>query len=177
MFRNIDFNNIFILSFLVIVILSVKQHVFFLQAFIDKFTANAVLPTEGRAASTIKSPPCQPSVIDIPLNEVAINTLVASTKNIPRGGKLFVPLNQKAHQAIQRVQDFIKNNRYKVIDPLNTRADGIKITMHSFRHAYAKEHYDRFITNGYSEEEARLKVSKLIGHHREDVTKIYLAQN
>lgn len=56
---------------------------------------------------------------DIPLNEVAINALAISIKNIARGEKLFVPLNQKAHQVIQRVQDFIKNNRYKVIDSLN----------------------------------------------------------
>ena len=49
--------------------------------------------------------------------------------------------------------------------------------MHSFRHAYAKHHYDNFIAIGYSEEEARLKVSRLIGHNREDVTNIYLAQS
>ena len=114
---------------------------------------------------------------DIPLNEVAINALAISIKNIARGEKLFVPLNQKAHQVIQRVQDFIKNNRYKVIDSLNTRPKGIEITMHSFRHAYAKHHYDNFIVIGYSEEEARLKVSRLIGHNREDVTNIYLAQS
>ncbi len=113
---------------------------------------------------------------DVPLNDVAIDALTMLLKNTQRGHKLFVPPNQKAHQVIQRVQDFIKNNRYKVIDPLNTRPKGIEITMHSFRHAYAKEHYDNFIAIGYSEEEARLKVSRLIGHNREDVTKIYLAQ-
>jgi len=114
---------------------------------------------------------------DIPLNEVAINALATSIKNIPRGEKLFVPLDQKAHQVIQRVQDFIKNNRYKIIDPMNTRPIGVEITMHSFRHAYAKQHYDNFIAIGYSEEDARLKVSRLIGHNREDVTNIYLAQS
>ena len=114
---------------------------------------------------------------DIPLNEVAINALAISIKNIARGEKLFVPLNQKAHQVIQRVQDFIKNNRYKVIDSLNTRPKGIEITIHGFRHAYAKQHYDNFIAIGYSEEEARLKVSRLIGHNREDLTNIYLAQS
>lgn len=112
----------------------------------------------------------------VPLNDVAITTLEAAINNIPRGQKLFVPSSQKAHQVIQRVQDFIKNNRHKIIDPMNSRPKGIEITMHSFRHAYAKEQYDSFILQGYSEDAARLKVAQLIGHNRQDVTKIYLAE-
>jgi len=113
----------------------------------------------------------------VPLNDVAITNLEVAIKHIPRGQKLFVPPDQKAHQVIQRVQDFIKNNRRKIIDPLNSRPTGIEITIHSFRHAYAKEQYDSFILYGYPEDTARLKVAQLIGHNREDVTKIYLAEN
>lgn len=113
----------------------------------------------------------------VPLNDTAASTLELAIKDIPRGEKLFVPSTLKAHQVIQRIQDFIKNNRHKIIDSLNTRPAGIEITMHSFRHAYAKEHYDTFLAHGYSEENARLKVAQLIGHNREDVTKIYLADN
>lgn len=113
----------------------------------------------------------------VPLNDTAASTLELAIKDIPRGENLFVPSTLKAHQVIQRIQDFIKNNRHKIIDPLNTRPAGIEITMHSFRHAYAKEHYDTFLAHGYSEENARLKVAQLIGHNREDVTKIYLADN
>lgn len=58
---------------------------------------------------------------EVPLNDVAKNTLEEAIKNIPRGHKLFVPPSQKAHQVIQQIQDFIKNNRYKVIDLFNTR--------------------------------------------------------
>ncbi|KPN89515.1 site-specific integrase [Lysinibacillus sp. ZYM-1] len=112
----------------------------------------------------------------VPLNDVAITTLEAAIQNISRGQKIFVPPSQNAHQVIQRVQDFIKNNRQKVIDPLNSRPKGIEITMHSFRHAYAKEQYDSFIFLGHSEDAARLKVAQLIGHNRDDVTKIYLAE-
>ncbi|XKO54656.1 tyrosine-type recombinase/integrase [Lysinibacillus fusiformis] len=112
----------------------------------------------------------------VPLNDVAITTLEAAIQNISRGQKIFVPPSQKAHQVIQRVQDFIKNNRQKIIDPLNSRPKGIEITMHSFRHAYAKEQYDSFIFQGHSEDAARLKVAQLIGHNRDDVTKIYLAE-
>ncbi len=112
----------------------------------------------------------------VPLNDVAITTLESAIQNISRGQKIFVPPSQKAHQVIQRVQDFIKNNRHKIIDQLNSRPKGIEITMHSFRHAYAKEQYDSFILQGYSEDAARLEVAQLIGHNRQDVTKIYLAE-
>lgn len=114
---------------------------------------------------------------EVSLNDVAKNTLETAIKNIPGGHKLFVSSSQKVHQVIQRIQNFIKNNRYKVIDQFNTRPKGIEITIHSFRHAYAKEQFDMFIKYGYSEETARLKVAKLIGHSREDVTKIYLDEN
>lgn len=113
----------------------------------------------------------------VPLNDTAASTLKLAIKDVPRSQKLFVTLTQKVHQVIQHIQNFIKNNRHKIIDPLNTRPAGIEITMHSFSHAYAKEHYDAFLLHGYTETNARLKVAQLIGHNREDVTKIYLAEN
>ena len=96
--------------------------------------------------------------------------------NVERGKKLFVPNHQKAHQVIQRVQDFVRNNRNKVLDPFNERPEGIKITMHSFRHAYAKDQYQLLLSQGIEQVEAKLIISKLIGHNRADVTNIYLAK-
>lgn len=112
----------------------------------------------------------------IPLREQSRTVLQDAMKRVGRGHKLFVGDDEKAHQVIQRVQDFVRNNRQKVLDPANTRPQGVEITMHSFRHAYAKEQYDRFIQYGMSEKQARFEVSKLIGHSREDVTRIYLAE-
>lgn len=112
----------------------------------------------------------------IPLQTQSFSVLQDAMQQVNRGEKLFVLQDQKAHQVIQRVQDFIRNNRQKVLDPLNTRPKGVDITMHSFRHAYAKEQYELFIEKGYTEGDARLAVSKLIGHNREDVTRIYLAE-
>jgi site-specific recombinase XerD len=111
----------------------------------------------------------------VPLRSQTIAVLRDAMNRVSRGHKLFVRDGEKAHQVIQRVQDFVKNNRQKVWDPANTRPEGVEITMHSFRHAYAKEEYNRFIKNGMSEKQARFEVSKLIGHSREDVTRIYLA--
>ncbi len=51
-----------------------------------------------------------------------------------------------------------------------------RITFHRLRHTYAHEKYDEYINKGYSEYQARKKVSKLLGHHRDEVTRIYLAE-
>lgn len=113
---------------------------------------------------------------NIPLRSQSREILRDAMHGLSGHQKLFVPENQKTHQVIQRVQDFVKNNRQKIKDPFHTRPPGVEISMHSFRHAYAKEQYDHLIAAGVSVQTARLEVSKLIGHSREDVTRIYLAE-
>lgn len=49
------------------------------------------------------------------------------------------------------------------------------MTFHGLRHTYAAEKYQGFIQAGKTPYEARKVVSKLLGHSRDDVTKIYLA--
>lgn len=115
-------------------------------------------------------------VRQIPLREEARGLLKATVELVPRGHKLFVPPTEKAHTAIQRVQDFIRSHREKIYDPANDRPPGVEVTFHSFRHAYAKEQYELFIAQGLNEKQARYETSLLIGHSREDVTRIYLGE-
>lgn len=112
---------------------------------------------------------------DVPLSPISMSIVKTALKHVSRGEKLFVPQHLKAHQVIQQVQDFVRNNRDQVIDPLHGRPEGIEITMHSFRHTYAKEQYNRLILQGIDSISAKKAVSKLIGHNRADVTDIYLA--
>jgi len=48
------------------------------------------------------------------------------------------------------------------------------MTFHGLRHTYAAEKYQGFINAGKPPCEARKAVSRLLGHGRDDVTKIYL---
>jgi integrase/recombinase XerD len=112
----------------------------------------------------------------VPLSEPAREILKKSISGVARGEKLFVANHEKAHTVIQRVQDFIRTHRNKVYDPLNTRPSGVSVTVHSMRHAYAKEKYEEIIRRGLSEKDARLETSYLIGHSREDITRIYLGE-
>ena len=68
---------------------------------------------------------------------------------------------------MKRLQCFITYHRKSFTDN--------KITFHGLRHTYAHEKYDEFIKDGKTDFEARKRVAKLLGHHRDDVTRIYLA--
>ena len=49
------------------------------------------------------------------------------------------------------------------------------MTFHGLRHTRAAEWYQQFIQEGRPPYEARRAVAKLLGHGRDDVTRVYLA--
>lgn len=78
-----------------------------------------------------------------------------------------MPDGVKTHIAINRLQQFIAENR----SPDSEQP----LTFHGLRHSYAQERYLRFFAEGRSEREACLRVSRLPGHERPEITGIYLA--
>lgn len=104
---------------------------------------------------------------DVPINESIRITLRDALQGIPDGQKLFVRPEEKTHLAMKRLQSFISHHRKGV----TTR----KITFHGLRHTFAHERYERLLADGMSEYAARKAVSELLGHHRDDVTRIYLS--
>jgi len=110
-------------------------------------------------------------VRDVPINlsiEIELKKMLAVT---PRGHKLFVKPDDKTHLAMHRMESFIQYHKKELQDPGSTRP----LTFHGLRHTCAAEWYKGFIEAGSTELEARKKVSKLLGHGRDDVTRIYLA--
>lgn len=107
----------------------------------------------------------------VPLNDLLVQRLQRDLKETPRGHKLFVADDQQTHEAIKKLQAFIWLYRSTVRDPDSTRP----MTFHGLRHTYAAEKYQSFIAAGKTPYEARKAVSGLLGHGRDDVTKIYLA--
>ena len=103
----------------------------------------------------------------VPINESIRIVLEKTLTLTPKGQKLFVTPDDKTHLAMKRLQCFISYHRKAFTEN--------KITFHGLRHTYAHEKYDEYIAKGFSEYHARKKVSKLLGHHRDEVTKIYLA--
>lgn len=103
----------------------------------------------------------------VPINEPIRITLSEILKTTSNGQKLFVAPYDKTHLAMKRLQCFIAYHRKEFT--------GNRITFHGLRHTFAHEQYDKFKQEGYSDYRARKQVSELLGHHRDDVTRIYLS--
>lgn len=103
-----------------------------------------------------------------PFLAAALQSQIANTR---RGHKLLVPDDVPTDIAMQQLEQFILANRSLVKDADSTRP----MTYHGLRHTKAAEWYQEFIREGKSPYEARKTVSKLLGHGRDDVTRIYLA--
>lgn len=103
----------------------------------------------------------------VPINESIRIALKYSLEETKIGHKLFVPSDTKTHIAMKRLQCFITYHRKSFTSD--------KITFHGLRHTYAHEQYERFVKEGCTDFEARKRVSELLGHHRDDVTRIYLS--
>lgn len=101
--------------------------------------------------------------------------------------KIFVPNNFK--ETYKEVQNFVYNNRENIQDQERVKSADARIvyteskeickanlTLHGLRHTYLQEQREYYIKNGDSPKQADLKVSRLAGHNREEVTKIYLAK-
>ena len=107
----------------------------------------------------------------VPLKSCVIERLRFHLAQTTRGHKLFVPDDQQTHEAIKALQAFIWIYRPSVQDKDSERP----MTFHGLRHTYAAETYQQLIQAGKTPYEARKAVSKLLGHGRDDVTRIYLA--
>ncbi|OMF25633.1 hypothetical protein BK133_21315 [Paenibacillus sp. FSL H8-0548] len=110
---------------------------------------------------------------DVPLSSESRRLLTDCIKEVDRGQKLFVERDEKTHLVIKQMQNWINRNRDQFKDQ---DLDKVNITFHGLRHAYAQAMYEALKDQGKSDIKAREEVSKLLGHERDDVTRIYLAR-
>lgn len=108
---------------------------------------------------------------DIPLNPRIRNMISKIIEEVPRGEKLFIKPGEKTHLVIKQLQNFIVRHRSKVAAPDRET----NMTFHGLRHLYACEEYRKRIESGMAEYKARKEVAKLLGHGRDDVSRIYLS--
>ena len=80
----------------------------------------------------------------------------------PQGERTFIRQGEPTHLVINRLQNWIIQNR------------DTDITFHGLRHTYAQDRYRALLQQGESEYEAKRTVSRELGHFRVEVTSIYL---
>lgn len=107
----------------------------------------------------------------VPINDTIRIELQKMLAVTPRGHKLFVPDNVPTDVAIKRFQQYLIAIRPKIQDENRTT----HLTHHGLRHSFAARTYQELIQQGISPLEASYRVSRLLGHERHDVTRIYLA--
>lgn len=122
------------------------------------------------------------SLIDFAIKHKRYGTDRVLYDNV-RGG------TQKAKKSIQ---NWISNHRYAFEDKSrennseqkkyakDAKKKAIKlktesITFHGLRHQYAQQQYNKLLASGVPPAKARLIVSERLGHHRAEITKIYLS--
>ena len=94
--------------------------------------------------------------------ELLIEILKTNTSDNDR---IFVMKNEKTHKKIKIFEDYIRKTRNE---------QGKEYTYHSLRHRFAQKLYTCLINQGLSDYEARMIVSRRLGHNRIDITDTYL---
>lgn len=124
---------------------------------------------------------------DIPLNSAALAYLQEKCVGRQSGDYVFTPNEyvegHRVHAFEKSVMDFIYRHRDQIQDAdRNARgwnlAPGERgaLTIHGLRHAYARETYSELRNaEGLSQRAARIETAERLGHHRDNVTQIYLA--
>lgn len=122
---------------------------------------------------------------DVPLTDRAREIFEKKLTEIGRGEYAFTPRayvnNHTIHRFEKSVQNFIYNHRDKVQvenraytgHNVNPGGKGA-LTAHGLRHSFAREQYFKLREEGLGKEQARQEVSEMLGHHRAEITKVYL---
>lgn len=97
----------------------------------------------------------------VPLSKDLCARLDAARTSVPHGRKLFVPKAQQTHEAIQALQEYIRQNQELVQDVGSDHP----MTFHGLRHAYASQQYRAMVEHGITPEAAETAVFDLLGHH------------
>ncbi|ACV62290.1 integrase family protein [Desulfofarcimen acetoxidans DSM 771] len=109
---------------------------------------------------------------DLKLSSEALQALSEASVRINNdAGKLFVRPGQKTHSAKKSIEGFISKHRDKFRE-LEDREKNM--TFHGLRHTFARKEYFQRIDRGMDIQRALVEVSRILGHNRPEVTKIYL---
>ena len=123
------------------------------------------------------------------------NVLSYAQKNGKNGGDKAISNSVKhgVKQQIKSTQNWVTNNRAKFQDnsirsqenlqefKKTAGENGLKmrsenLSFHGLRYKYAQDRYQTLKSEGFSDKIAKSTVSRELGHFREDITNVYLAQ-
>ena len=93
-----------------------------------------------------------------------------------------IALSDEKAKEIKELQKYATGGNYKMDRNLKQEKDHLSnsikaqgFNMHAVRHSEAQERYTELISEGFTEKEAKIAVSRELGHNRDYITKVYLA--
>lgn len=118
----------------------------------------------------------------VPLSAQGRVVMENRIKEVPRGERLFILPGEKTHEAVNRIEKFLQNNR----EPFET-AEGREmrmyeskpnsLTYHGLRYNYVQDRMQQEMNRGFSKIQAAQIVTKEVGHERVEVIDVYLGKN
>lgn len=122
---------------------------------------------------------------EVPLIPRARELFKNQLKLVGRGAYAFTPKSyvesHTIHNFKKSVQNFIGNHRDKIqlserkLSGHNVNPGGKgALTAHGLRHSFAREQYFELREKGLSIEKSKEKVAEMLGHHRAEITEVYL---
>ncbi|MFS1519700.1 tyrosine-type recombinase/integrase [Bacillus sp. SCS-151] len=122
---------------------------------------------------------------DVPLNKGA-ERVIREMLSESRNERVFTGHGQTHKQAMKSIQNWIANHRASFVESvkddiryreeLGIEEERMSLTMHGLRHSYARWQYKMKVDEGLDEKTARKAVAELLGHGRDQVTRIYLGK-
>lgn len=123
---------------------------------------------------------------NIPLTEDARRVLIRISSTCKSGEYAITPKKyvrtHSIHTFKKAIQNFVGYHRTKIQLPKRSlNAHNVEaemksaLTCHGLRHTFAKSTYERLRSEGYSKKEAKVQVSKQLGHNRIKITDVYLS--
>ena len=92
-----------------------------------------------------------------------------------------ISLSDEKAKEIKELQKYAKGGEYRMDRNLKQEKDHLSNSikaqgfhMHAVRHSEAQERYTELISEGFTEKEAKMAVSRELGHNRDYITKVYL---
>lgn len=121
----------------------------------------------------------------VPFSSEARKIFENRLNETPRGGRFFVNEGEKTHQAVNRMEKFLYNNRAKI-----ETQEGVslrtwekygethtnELTFHGLRYNYVQDRVQQEFNKGFSLDQSAARVTQEVGHERTDVIRVYLGK-
>lgn len=115
----------------------------------------------------------------VPLSPEARSMLLERLPSIPRGSRVFVAGEEKAHKVVNRLEKYLERHRDAVTTSegissrITLKDDTNPLTYHGLRYNYVQERMTAEQNKGLSWDAAARIVTREVGHGRVEVIKIY----